>query len=68
MSVSKLSNMKCCWSVGSYLSNGSVRNAMTRNRFINILQNLQFTNNETSDEFEKACKMRIVTNHVNKTF
>ena len=43
MSISKLPNVKCNWSVVSYLSNDSVRNAMTRNRLVNILQNLHFT-------------------------
>ena len=36
MLISKLPNVKCYWSVGNYLSNDGVRNAMTRNRFINI--------------------------------
>ena len=43
MPVSKLPNVKCNWSVVSHLSNDSARNAMTRNRLVNILQNLHFT-------------------------
>ena len=39
MSISKLPNVKCCWSVDSYLSIDGMRNAMTRYRFMNILQN-----------------------------
>ena len=31
-----------------------MRKAMTRNRFMNILQNLHFTDNQTADKFEKA--------------
>ena len=36
MSTSKLPNVKCYWSVDSYQSNDDVRNAVTRNFFINI--------------------------------
>ena len=36
MSISKLPNVKCYWSVDSYQSNDGVRNAVTRNCFINI--------------------------------
>ena len=32
---------------------------MTRNRFVNILQNLQFTDNQTADKFDKSYKIRI---------
>ena len=41
---------------------------MTRNRFMNILQNLHFTDNQTADKSDKAYKMRIVINHLNKAF
>ena len=68
MSISKLPNVKCYWSVDSYLSNDDVRNAMARSCFMNILQNLRFTDNQTADEFDKAYKMRIVINHLNKAF
>ena len=68
MSISKVPNVKSYWSVDSYLSNDGVRNAMTRNCFINILQNLHFTDNQTADKFVKANKMRIVMNHLNKAF
>ena len=68
MSISKLPNVKCYWSVDSYLSNDGVRKAMTRNRFMNILQNLHFTDNQTADKSDKAYKMRIVINHLNKAF
>ena len=68
MSISKLPNVKCYWSVDSYLSNNGVRNAITRNRFMNILQNLLFTDKQTADKFDKAHKMRIVVNHLSKAF
>ena len=38
MSISKLPNVKCYWSVKSYLSNDGVRKAMTRNRFITFFK------------------------------
>ena len=39
---------------------------MTRNRFINILQILHFTNNQTADKSDKAYKICIVIDHLNK--
>ena len=68
MSISKLPNVKCYGSVDSYLSNDDVRNAMARNSFMNILQNLHFTDNQIADKSDKAYKMRIVINHLNKAF
>ena len=64
MSISKLQNVKCYWSDDSYLSNDDMRKAMTRNRFMNILQNLHFTDNQTADKPEKAYKMCIIMNHL----
>ena len=57
MSISKLTNVKCYWSDDSYLSNDDMRKAMARNRFMNILQNLHFTDNQTADKSEKAYKI-----------
>ena len=68
MSISKLPNLKCYWSVDSYLSNDGVRNTMTRNLFVNILRNLHFNDNETADKSDKAYKMRNVINHLNEAF
>ena len=68
MSISKLPNVKCNWSVVSHLSNGSVRNAMTRNRLVNILQNLHFTDNQTAEKSDKAYKICIVIKDLNKAF
>ena len=41
---------------------------MTRNCFMNILQNLHFTDNQTADKSDKTYKMRIIINHLNKAF
>ena len=69
MPISKLSKLKCYWSVDSYLSNDGVRkNAITRNRFVNILQSLHFNGNETADKSDKAYKMSNVINHLNEAF
>ena len=68
MSISKLPNAKCYLSVDRYQSNDGVRNAVTRNRFINILLILHFTDNQTADKSGKAYKIRIAINHINKAF
>ena len=64
MPISKLPDVKCYWSIDSYLSNDGVRNTMKRNPFINLLQNLHFTDNQTADKSEKAYNMRIIINHL----
>ena len=68
MSTSKLPNLKCYWSVDSYMSNYGVRNNMTSNRFVNILQNLHFNDHETADKSDKAYKMHNVINQLNEAF
>ena len=41
---------------------------MTRNPFVNILQDLHFNDNETADTSDKAYKMPNVINHLNEAF
>ena len=41
---------------------------MTRNHFVNILQNLHFNENGTADKSDKTYKMRNVMNHLNEAF
>ena len=55
MSISKLPNVKCYSSAG---------NVMTKNRFMNVLQNLLFTDNQTAVKSDKAYKIHIVINHL----
>ena len=44
MSISKLPNLKCYWSVGSYFYNEGVRNAITRDRFMRIVAVIRHLN------------------------
>ena len=68
MSISKLPNVKCYCRVNSYLSNDGLRNAITWNRLMNILQNLHFTDNQTADKSDKAYKIHIFMNQLKKAF
>ena len=68
MLIAKLPNLKCYWSVDSYLSNDGVRSTMTRNCFVSVLQNLHFNDSETADKSDKGYKMRNVINHLNEAF
>ena len=68
MSISKLPNVKWYCRVNSHLSNDGLRNAMTRNRFMNLLQSLHFTDNQPADKSDKAYKLHIFINHLNKAF
>ena len=68
MSISRLPNVKRYCRVNSCLSNDGLRNAVTRNRFMNLLQSLHFTDNQTADKSDKAYKIHIFINHLNKAF
>ena len=68
MSISKLPNLKCYCSVDSYFSNECVRNVMTRDCFIKILENIHFADNKTADKSDKLYKIRVVIRHLNKAF
>ena len=41
---------------------------ISRDRFIKILQNVHFANNQTADKFDKAYEIRVVIRHLNKAF
>ena len=68
MPTSMLPNLKCYWSVDSYFSSEGVRNAITGDRFMKILQNINFADNQTAAKSDKAYKIRLVIRHLNKAF
>ena len=68
LSISKIPNLKCEWSVESYFSNEGARNAMTKGNFMKIFQNIHFTDNQTAAKSDKASKIRVVIRHLNKAF
>ena len=68
MSIYKLPNMKCYWHASEYLGNEGIRNVLTRTRFLEIIQNLHFVDNNTSDTSDKGYKLRSVINHLNVSF
>ena len=68
MSISKLPNLKCYCSVDRYFPNEDVRNVMTRDRFIKILVNIYFADNQTANKSDKLYKIRVVIRHLNKAF
>lgn len=68
MSISKLPNLKSYWNVDTYIGNEGIRNSMTRDRFMKILQNIHFADNQTADKSDKAYKLRYIINHLNEAF
>ena len=68
MSISKVPNLKCCWSVDRFFSNEGVRNAMKRYRFMKILQNVHSADNQTVNKSDKPYRIRVVIRHLNKAF
>ena len=68
MAICKLSNIKCYWHADEYIGNEGIRKVLTKTRFLEILQNLHFADNNTSDTSDKGYKLRTVINHLNKAF
>ena len=68
MAICKLPNIECYWHADEYIGNEGIRNVLTRTRFLEILQNLHFADNNTSSTSDKGYKLRTVINHLNKAF
>ena len=74
MGINKLPTMENYWSVDEGLRNSLIQNAMTRARFLEILQNIHFAVNhkelpsKESEEFDRAWKLRPLFNHLGKYF
>ena len=74
MEISKLPTMKSYWSVDEGLENSLIQKAMTRARFLEILQNIYFADNnkelppKESEEYDRAWRLRPVFDHLGKHF
>ena len=66
--------MKSYWSVDEGLGNSLIQKAMTRARFLEILQNIHFADNhkelqpKESEEYDHAWKLRPLFYHLGKHF
>ena len=54
MAINKLPNLQNYWDSDIFIGNEGIRNIMTRNRFKDILQNIYFADNQTSDTTDRA--------------
>ena len=54
MSINKLPTIKSYWQIDSFFGNEGIQSVMTRDRFMDILRNLHFADNDTSDESDKG--------------
>ena len=74
MGIHKLSKMRAYWSVDEGLGNTLIQIMMTRDRFLEILQNLHFVDNlqklppKESQSLDRAWKLRSFFNHLLKHF
>ena len=74
MGIHKLPSMKDYWSVDDGLGNPLIQKAMTRSRFLDILQNLHFTNNfqelppKESENYDRTWKLRPLFQHLGQHF
>ena len=73
MGINKLPTMKSYWSVDEGLRNSLIRKAMTRARFLEILQNIHADNHKElppkeSEEYDRAWKLRPLFDHLGKHF
>ena len=72
--IHKLSKMRDYWSVDEGLGNALIQKTMTRDRFLEILQNLHFADNlqklppKESESFDRAWKLRPFSDHLLKPF
>ena len=68
MSINKLPTVKLYWQIDDYVGNEAIRNLMTCKRFEDILRNLHFANNDTSNKTDCGYKIRPIINHLNEVF
>ena len=74
MGIHKLPKMRDYWSVDEGLGNTLIQKTMTRDRFLEILQNLHFADNlqklppKESESFDRASKLRPFLDHLLKHF
>ena len=72
--IHKLSKMRDYWSVDEGLGNALIEKTMTRDQFLEILQNLHFPDNlqklppKGSESFDRALKLRPFFDHLLKLF
>ena len=74
MGVNNLPSMKSYWSVDEGLGNSLIQKAMTRGRFLEMLQNIHFADNheelppKESKEYDRAWKLKPLFDHLGKQF
>ena len=74
ISIHKLPKMRDYWSVDEELGNTFIQKAMTRDRFLEILQNLHFADNlqnlppKEKESFDRAWKLRPFFDQLLKHF
>ena len=74
MGINKPLTMKSYWSVHEGLENSLIQKAMTGARFLEILQNIHFSDNhkelppKESEEYDRAWKLRPLFDHLGKHF
>ena len=74
MSIHKLPKMRDYWSIDEGLGNSLIQKRMTRDRFLEILQNLHSADNlhklplKESESFDHPWKLRPFFDHLLKHF
>ena len=64
MCISKLPSVANYWKVDHYVGNDGIKNVITRQRFQDILQNLQFANNEDDDKSDKGKALYVMFGNI----
>ena len=74
MGINNFPTIKSYWSVDEGLGNPLIQKAITRGRFLEILQNIHIADNhkelppKDSDEYDRTWKLRPLFNHLEKHF
>lgn len=63
-----LPHVRDYWSTSPDMGVPFIASTMTRTRFENIAGALHFSNNDTADKNDRACKVRPLITHFNKSF
>ena len=66
--INPLPNIPLYWNGYHFIANIGIQNIFTRSRFQEILQNLHFSDNSKQDENSKGYKVRLIINHLNRSF
>ena len=68
MSISMVPQHRYYWDADPFIGNDGIRSTITRERFMELLNNLHFADNSKDDKIDKGYKLRTMIDHLNDAF